>query len=43
MEYWSVEKKDINPLAVTPTLQNSNNPKLTEFESSHNGSPSFRL
>ena len=21
MEYWSVEKKDINPLAITPVLQ----------------------
>jgi hypothetical protein len=43
MEYWSVEIKDINPLVVTPTLQHPNTPKLTEFESSHNGSPSFGL
>jgi hypothetical protein len=21
MEYWSVEKKDTNPLVITPTLQ----------------------
>jgi hypothetical protein len=43
MEYWSVEKKDINTLVVTPTLQHSNTPKLAELESSHNGSPSFGL
>ncbi len=24
MEYWGVEKKDINPLAITPTLQQIN-------------------
>ncbi len=35
MEYWSVEKKDINPLAITPTLQYSNAPILIEIESSH--------
>jgi hypothetical protein len=28
MEYWSVEKKDINPLGITPTLQHSKTPKL---------------
>jgi hypothetical protein len=28
MEYWSVEKKDITPLAIAPTLQYSNTPKL---------------
>ena len=33
MEYWKVEKKDINPLAITPTLQYSNTPKLCEIES----------
>jgi hypothetical protein len=22
MEYWSVEKKEVNPLAITPTLRN---------------------
>jgi hypothetical protein len=27
MEYWSVEKKDIDPLAITPTLQCSRTPK----------------
>jgi len=43
MEYWSVEKKDINPLAITPTLQYSNTPKLIEIESYHDGLPSFGL
>ena len=33
MEYWSIEKKDINPLAITPTLQYSNTPKLIEIKS----------
>ena len=28
MEYWSVEKKDIKPLAITPTLQYSNAPNF---------------
>jgi len=32
MEYWSVEKKDLNPLAITPTLQHSNTPKLIELK-----------
>ena len=31
MEYWSIEKKDIEPLAITPTLQYSNAPKLNEI------------
>jgi hypothetical protein len=31
MEYWSVEKKDINPLPITPILQYSNAPTLIEF------------
>jgi len=43
MEYWSVEKKDINPLAITPTLQYSNTPKLIETESSHLGLLSIGL
>jgi hypothetical protein len=43
MEYWSVKKKDINPLAITPTLHYSNTPKLIGIESSHVGSPSFGL
>jgi hypothetical protein len=30
MEYWSVEKKDINPLAITPTPHYSNPMKLIE-------------
>jgi hypothetical protein len=43
MEYWSVEKKDINPFVITPTLQYSNTPKLIEIECSHNGLPYFGL
>jgi len=43
MEYWGVEKKDINPLAITPTLQYSNTPKLIEIESFHDRLPSFGL
>jgi len=43
MEYWSVVKKDINPLVITPTLQYSNTPKLNEIESTLNGIPSFGL
>jgi len=42
MEYWSVEK-NINPLVITPTLQYSITPRLTEIESTHDGSPSFGL
>jgi len=34
MEYWSVEKKDINPLAITPLLHHSNTPML-QIESAH--------
>jgi len=30
MEYWSIEKKDIKPLAITPSLHYSNTPKLIE-------------
>jgi hypothetical protein len=30
MEYWSIEKKDIKPLAITPTLHYSNAPELIE-------------
>jgi hypothetical protein len=41
MDYWSVEKKDINLLAITPTLQYSNTPKLMEIESSHDRLSSF--
>jgi len=43
MEYWSVEKNDINPFAITPTLQYSNTPNLIEIESSHDGLTSFGL
>jgi hypothetical protein len=39
MEYWSVEKKDITPLVITPTLQYSNTPKLIEIASYHDGLP----
>jgi hypothetical protein len=41
MEYWSVEKRDINPFVITPTLQDSNTPKLIKIESYHDGLPSF--
>jgi len=43
MEYWSVEKKDINPFVITPILQYSNTLKLIEIESYHDGLPSFGL
>jgi hypothetical protein len=43
MAYWRVEKKDINSLAITPTRQYSNTPKLIEIESSHDGFLSFGL
>jgi hypothetical protein len=43
MEYWSVDKKAINPLAITPTLQYSNILKLIEIETSHEGLPPFGL
>ena len=43
MEYWSVEKRDINPFVITPTLQYSNSPKLIEIESYYDGLPSFGL
>ena len=43
LEYWSVEKKDINSLAITPTRQYSNTPKITGIESSYDGFPSFGL
>ena len=42
MEYWSIEK-DIKPLAITPTLQYSNTPKLVEIESSPYGLASFMV
>ena len=41
MDYWSVEKKDINPLDITPSLHCSNAPKFIEIESSHYELPSF--
>ena len=46
MEYWSVEKKDVNPLVITPILQpvtpkshpsvtKGDTPKSIEIENSH--------
>jgi len=32
MEYWSIEKEDIKPSAITPTLQYSIIPMLMEIE-----------
>jgi hypothetical protein len=43
MEYWSVEKKDINALVIAPILHYSNTPKLIEIERYHDGLPSFGL
>jgi len=43
MEYWGVEKKDINPFVITPTLQYSNTLKLIEIKSAHDGLPSIGL
>jgi hypothetical protein len=43
MEYWSVEKKDINPFVITPILHDSNTPILYEIESYHDGLHSFGL
>ena len=31
LERWSIEKKDIRPLAIAPTLQHSNAPELIEI------------
>jgi hypothetical protein len=35
MEYWSVEKKDTDPLAITPLLHYSNTPIFFLKESQH--------
>jgi hypothetical protein len=43
MEHWSVEKKDINPLAITPIRQCSNAPKLIEIKSTHHELSPFGL
>jgi hypothetical protein len=43
MEYWSAGKKDVNPLAIIPILQNSNTPKFIKNESAHDGLLSFGL
>ena len=32
MEYWSIEKNDVKPLAITPTLHYSNTPNLIEIQ-----------
>jgi hypothetical protein len=42
-EYWSVEKKDINPFVITPMLQYSNTPKLIRIEGYCDGLTSFDL
>ena len=43
MESWSVEKKDVNPIVITPTRQYSNILKLIDIESPHDKLPSFDL
>jgi hypothetical protein len=43
MAYWRVDKKAIDPLAVTPAHQYANIPKLIEIETSHDGLPPFGL
>jgi len=43
LAYWSVDKKAINLLTITPTLQYSNTAKLIKIETSHDGLPSFGL
>ena len=37
MEYWSVEKDLVDPIAISPTLQCSNTPKLVELKDSRMG------
>jgi hypothetical protein len=32
MEYWSIEKEDFKPSAITPVLQYSNTPNLIEIK-----------
>jgi hypothetical protein len=32
LEYWSIEKTDIKPLAITPTLHYSNTPNSIEIQ-----------
>jgi hypothetical protein len=43
MEYWSIEKKDIMPLAIAPTLQYCNTPKLFEIKIFQQRLPCFGL
>jgi hypothetical protein len=49
LEYWStgangvLEKKVVNPMAITPKLQYSNTPKSIEIESSPDELPSLGL
>jgi hypothetical protein len=38
-----LKKKDINLIAITPTLHSSNTPKLAEIERFQEGIPSFGL
>ena len=37
MEYWCVDNKNGNSLAITPTLQYSNSPYLIKIDTSHDG------
>jgi hypothetical protein len=39
MEYWSVVKKDVNTIAIIPTLQYSNTPKIADIERKQDGLP----
>ena len=43
MEYWSVEKDDISPLVITPTLQHTNALKFIDIESPRDGLISVEL
>jgi hypothetical protein len=43
MEYWSIEKKDINPFVITSILQYSNTPKLIEIKNDYDGLSPFGL
>ena len=43
MEYWSIEKKDIKPLANTPTIQYSITPKLIKIKGPQKRLPCFGL
>ena len=43
LEYWSIEKNDIKPLAITPTFQYSNTPNLIEIQIFQQRLPCFGL